>query len=89
MMKMQGYNGWVPVTPTIHKGWAANIENRAAAIEDAMSTSATPYCPVVSIRSRENAIAGKTLSKCQSGDVNKETGTYLAKNIIAVAGITL
>lgn len=50
-----------PVTPTIHSGWAAKSEKRAAATKVAIKTSTTPYSPVVSIRSRENAIAGSTL----------------------------
>jgi len=74
------------------RGWAPNIENINAAMKDDIRTSATPYCPVVSIKSRENAMPGKTLSvgkkliKNDQSDANRIT--HFAKNMSAVAGIT-
>lgn len=50
-----------PVTPAMHNGWAPKTENMNAAINDDRSTSVTPYCCVVSMRSSENAIPGSTL----------------------------
>lgn len=55
--------GDAPVTPAIVKGWAPNTENMKAAMNDDMRTSATPYCWVVSIKSNENAIPGRTLDE--------------------------
>ena len=37
------------------------VENTKEAMNDDSKTSATPYCCVVSMRSRENAIPGRTL----------------------------
>ena len=42
-------------------GCAPNTENMKAAMNDEMSTSATPYCWVVSIKSKEKAMPGNTL----------------------------
>lgn len=50
-----------PVTPAIVRGWAPKTENMNAAMKEDISTSATPYWLVVSIRSRLNAIPGSTL----------------------------
>ena len=50
-----------PVTPAIQSGWAPNTENMKEAMNDERRTSDTPYCCVVSIRSRENAMPGNTL----------------------------
>lgn len=80
----------LPVTPAIVRGWAPNTANMKAAMNDDRSTSATPYCSVVSMRSRENAIPGRTLRHFQYskyGMVHRYTD--LAKNIRTVAGTTL
>ena len=53
-----------PVTPAMHNGWAPKNEKMKAAMKDESSTSATPYCCVVSMRSREKAIPGRTLGIC-------------------------
>jgi len=50
-----------PVTPAIVKGCAPNTEETNAAMKEDSKTSATPYWSVVSIRSSENAIPGRTL----------------------------
>lgn len=51
----------LPVTPAIVRGWAPNTEKTIAATEEDKSTSETPYSAVVSIRSSEKAIPGRTL----------------------------
>lgn len=53
----------MPVTPSMHNGWPPNTENTPAAIAEESKTSATPYFPVVSMRSKENAIPGRTLRR--------------------------
>ena len=50
-----------PVTPAMQSGCAPNIEKTNAAINDDSRTSETPYCCVVSMRSREKAMPGRTL----------------------------
>ena len=52
-----------PVTPAMHRGWAPKKENTKAAMKEESSTSATPYCCVVSMRSKEKAIPGRTLQE--------------------------
>jgi len=52
---------FTPVTPAIVRGCAPNTENMNAAMNVDKRTSATPYCCVVSMRSREKAIPGSTL----------------------------
>lgn len=51
----------IPVTPAIVSGCAPNTENTNAAMNEDIRTSVTVYCCVVSIRSSENAMPGKTL----------------------------
>ena len=51
----------IPVTPAIVRGCAPKTEKMNAAMNEASNTSVTPYCSVVSIRSREKAIPGRTL----------------------------
>jgi hypothetical protein len=51
----------VPVTPAIVSGCAPKVENIKAAMNEDMRTSTTPYSSVVSMRSRENAMPGRTL----------------------------
>ena len=64
-----------PVTPAIVRGCAPKTEKMNAAMNEASNTSVTPYCSVVSIRSREKAIPGRTLKHVQSQKicVSKET----------------
>ena len=50
-----------PVTPAIQSGWAPKMEKMKAAMNEDRSTSETPYWFVVSMRSNEKAIPGKTL----------------------------
>lgn len=50
-----------PVTPAIVRGWQPKTENTNAAMNEESKTSATPYWSVVSMRSREKAMPGKTL----------------------------
>jgi len=52
-----------PVTPAMHNGWPPKTENTPAAIAEESKTSATPYLPVVSMRSKEKAIPGRTLKE--------------------------
>lgn len=52
-----------PVTPEMHKGWAPITEKINDAMKEESRTSETPYCPVDSIKWRENAIPGSTLTK--------------------------
>lgn len=55
-------------------------------------TSATPYCPVVSMRSNENAMPGKTLREANGqivGLILNQSRLHFAKKIRAVAGSTL
>jgi hypothetical protein len=83
--------GNAPVTPAMVNGWAPNNENMKAAINDEMRTSATPYCCVVSIRSKEKAMPGRTLNQYISIPRRGETvvtPAYFAKNINVVAGTT-
>jgi hypothetical protein len=56
----------IPVTPAIVRGCAPKTEKMNAAMNEANNTSVTPYCSVVSIRSREKAIPGRTLRHNQS-----------------------
>lgn len=51
-----------PVTPAMTSGWAPNTENTKAAMKEEIRTSTTPYLFVVSIKSRENAMPGRTLN---------------------------
>ena len=50
-----------PVTPAIVSGCAPKTEKMKAAMKEDMRTSDTPYICVVSMRSRENAMPGRTL----------------------------
>ena len=52
-----------PVTPAMVSGCAPKMEKMKAAMKDDSRTSETPYCCVVSIRSSENAMPGKTLAR--------------------------
>src|SRR5260221_12364070 len=52
-----------PVTPAMHKGWAPITEKINDAMKEESKTSETPYCSVDSIKCRENAIPGSTLTK--------------------------
>lgn len=54
------------------KGWAPNTEKMKAAMNDDMRTSATPYCCVVSIKSNEKAIPGRTLKSIYEYGSGKE-----------------
>lgn len=58
---MQVKGRGAPVTPAIVRGWAPKTENINAAMKDEMRTSVTPYCWVVSIKSNEKAMPGRTL----------------------------
>ena len=79
-----------PVTPAMHKGWAPKTEKMKAAMNEERSTSATPYCCVVSMRSRENAIPGSTLHVSSGASFTcLNLGTHFAKNIRTMAGMTL
>lgn len=51
-----------PVTPAIHKGWAPMMEKIKDAINEERRTSDTPYCCVDSIKCKENAMPGSTLT---------------------------
>ena len=51
-----------PVTPAIHKGWAPMMEKIKDAINEERRTSDTPYCCVDSIKCKENAMPGRTLT---------------------------
>lgn len=53
----------VPVTPAMHSGCPPKTENTPAATAEESKTSATPYIPVVSMRSKEKAIPGRTLKE--------------------------
>jgi hypothetical protein len=77
-----------PVTPAMVSGWAPNTEKMNAAMKDARRTSETPYWPVLSMRSRENAMPGKTLASYDRTGEADERRTHFAKNIKAVAGMT-
>ena len=50
-----------PVTPAMHRGWAPNIEKTKEAMKEQSRTSDTPYCPVTTVKCKENAIPGRTL----------------------------
>lgn len=50
-----------PVTPAITSGCAPKTEKMNAGMKEANRTSSTPYFDVVSIRSSENAMPGRTL----------------------------
>ena len=82
-----------PVTPAMHSGWAPNTEKMKEAINDDSRTSDTPYCWVVSIKSREKAMPGRTLRGdalvSVPADAHTIGKTHLAKNINTIAGITL
>lgn len=51
-----------PVTPAIHKGWAPMTEKMKDAMKEERRTSDTPYCCVDSIKCKENAMPGSTLT---------------------------
>lgn len=51
----------------IHKGWAPIKEKMKDDIKEDSRTSDTPYCCVDSIRCKENAIPGSTLTTCSTG----------------------
>lgn len=58
-----------------------------AAMNDEMRISETPYCWVVSIKSKENAIPGRTLATFKFlTHSNPWINTHFAKKINAVAG---
>lgn len=61
MKKRNDIDMVAPVTPAIHNGWAPKTEKMKAAMKDESNTSATPYSLVVSIKSREKAMPGRTL----------------------------
>lgn len=60
-VRVNGCKGYIPVTPAIVRGCAPKTENMNAAMKEDMRTSAMPYCWVVSMRSSEKAMPGKTL----------------------------
>lgn len=70
-----------PVTPAMQRGWAPKTEKMKAAMKEDRRTSATPYCWVVSMRSRENAMPGSTLEfrPAKSKDDVVEEGCSLCK----------
>ena len=83
----------------MQRGWAPKTEKTKAAMKEETRTSATPYWPVVSMRSREKAMPGRTLMR---GERERDGGvrsaldagsgareTHLAKKMRAVAGTTL
>ena len=45
----------------MHRGWAPNTEKTKDAMKEESRTSDTPYCPVTTVKCRENAIPGRTL----------------------------
>jgi len=47
----------------MHNGCPPKTENTPAATAEESKTSATPYIPVVSMRSKEKAIPGRTLKE--------------------------
>jgi len=51
-----------PVTPAIHKGWAPKTEKIKDAMKEERRTSVTPYCCVDSIKCKEKAMPGSTLT---------------------------
>ena len=62
-----------PVTPAMQSGCAPNTEKMNAAINEDNRTSVTPYSLVVSIKSRENAMPGRTLGLLvQRTDIEKD-----------------
>ena len=63
MGSRQKLDACLPVTPAMVRGCAPKTENMKAAMNEDIKTSATPYCAVVSIRSNEKAMPGKTLQK--------------------------
>ena len=87
----------------MQRGWAPKTEKTKAAMKEETRTSATPYWPVVSMRSREKAMPGRTLMRGErerererDGGVRSALGagsgareTHLAKKMRAVAGTTL
>lgn len=81
-----------PVTPAMQSGCAPKTEKMKAAMKEDSNTSATPYCCVVSIRSRENAIPGSTLEctlRIEPMESKQTLFTHLAKKMRTMAGITL
>ena len=84
-------NSKIPVTPTIVRGCAPKTEKMNAAMNEASNTSMTPYCSVVSIRSREKAIPGRTLRHIPTSEskyFGENIETHLEKKVRAVAGTT-
>lgn len=79
----------LPVTPAMVRGCAPRTENTKAAMNEDRRTSETPYCWVVSIKSNEKAIPGRTLAVCLSQEhKRKKVNVHFAKKIRAVAGTT-
>ena len=50
-----------PVTPAMQRGWAPKTEKTKEAMNEESRTSDTPYCPVTTVKCKENAIPGRTL----------------------------
>ena len=78
----------------MQRGWAPKTEKMKAAMNEDKSTSDTPYCCVVSMRSNENAIPGNTLDWARPPlrlvvMLLMILDTYFAKKIRTTAGITL
>lgn len=57
-------------------GWAPKTEKMNAAMNEDMRTSATPYCCVVSIKSREKAMPGNTLQMLHELEHASSLGEY-------------
>ena len=81
-----------PVTPAMQRGWAPKTEKVKAAMKEDRRTSDTPYCWVVSMRSKEKAMPGSTLEAIYAlsqATTWLENGTRFAKNMRTIAGMTL
>ena len=45
----------------MQRGWAPKTEKTKDAMNEESKTSDTPYCPVTTVKCKENAIPGRTL----------------------------
>lgn len=68
-----------PVTPAMQRGWAPKTEKTKDAMNEESRTSDTPYCPVITVKCKENAIPGRTLGTIRFQGEEKSLQYLLGK----------
>ena len=63
----------------MQRGWGPKTEKTKDAMNEESRTSDTPYCPVTTVKCKENAIPGRTLRaiRFKRGHVDKKKPTML------------